>query len=234
MANEEFDTGTLAAWLHLNPSQIEKLASRGQIPCRRVDGQWRFREREINEWLEERIGASNPEELEQMELMLDSRKSSDEVTVSALIRPELIANPLNARTRNSVIERLCNFVADTGAVWEPDKFAEAVRARESLHPTALENGVALLHPRRPMANCLADPFLALGLTHSGIPFGGPRGVLTDVFFLIGSSDERQHLKTLARLSRLISKEGFLDGLRATQGCADACQWIRDNDALIEK
>ncbi len=33
--------------------------------------------------------------------------------------------------------------------------AEAVRSREQMQPTALENGVALLHPRRPMAKILA-------------------------------------------------------------------------------
>ena len=46
-------------------------------------------------------------------------------------------------------------------MWEQDKFAEAIRAREVLHSTALDNGVALLHPRRPMHGCLMDPFLAL-------------------------------------------------------------------------
>ncbi len=233
MSQEEVGINTLATWLQLTPAQLEKLASRGKIPGRRVDGQWRFRERDINEWLEERIGASSPGELVQMELMLDARTLTDEMTVSELIRPELIANPLEARTRNSVIERMCRFLADTGTLWEPEKFSDAVRARESLHPTALENGVALLHPRKPMTNCLADPFLAAGITRSGIPFGGPRGVLTDIFFLIGSVDERQHLKTLARLSRLISKEGFLDGLRTMQGCDDTCQWIRDNDAELD-
>ncbi len=92
--------------------------------------------------------------------------------------------------------------------------AEAVRSREEMHPTALENGVALLHPRRPMPNILGQAFLALGCSPSGMPFGGGFGNLTDIFFLILSVDDRSHLRTLARLSRILSQPGFLDRLRA--------------------
>ena len=49
--------------------------------------------------------------------------------------------------------------------------ADAVRAREDMMPTALDIGVALLHPRRPLASILDRPLLALGRTDRGIPFG---------------------------------------------------------------
>jgi PTS system nitrogen regulatory IIA component len=92
--------------------------------------------------------------------------------------------------------------------------AQAVLEREEMHPTALENGVALLHPRRPQPQLLAEPFFALGRVDRGIPFGGSRGVLTDVFFLICSHDDHSHLRNLARLSRMIADEEFLPALRA--------------------
>ena len=75
--------------------------------------------------------------------------------------------------------------------------ADAVRAREQLQSTAMDNGVALLHPRRPLANILAEPVLAVGISPQGIPFGGSSR-LTDVFLLICSCDDRGHLRTLAR------------------------------------
>ena len=84
---------------------------------------------------------------------------------------EAIAIPLPARTRNSVIDSMVELAAATGWLWDPKAMAEAVRSREEMHSTALENGVALLHPRRPMAKILSQPFLALGVTTTGIPFG---------------------------------------------------------------
>ena len=42
------------------------------------------------------------------------------------------------------------------AQWRKE-MAEAVRTREDMLPTAREDGVALLHPRRPLAGILAQP-----------------------------------------------------------------------------
>ena len=83
---------------------------------------------------------------------------------------EAIALPLPARTRNSVIDSMVELAAETGWLWDRGRWPTR-SAREEMHSTALENGVALLHPRRPMAKILSQPFLALGVTTSGIPFG---------------------------------------------------------------
>ena len=80
---------------------------------------------------------------------------------------------------------------------------------------------------------MGDPFLALGITTSGIPFGGPRGCLTDVFFLIGSTSEAVHLKVLARLSRLIQQSDWLMELRECGSSADAWQIVSDGDSRID-
>src|SRR5262249_32758245 len=101
----------------------------------------------------------------------------------------------------------------TGLLWDAQKMAEAVKAREDMHPTALEIGVALMHPRRPMTSFLGEAFLAFGRTEKAIPFGGRSGSLTDLFFLICSTDDRGHLQMLARLSRLIGDPELLISLR---------------------
>ncbi len=111
-------------------------------------------------------------------------------------------------------------------VWDVGKMELAIKARENLHPTALENGVALLHPRRPQISNIAHGFVSLGITTSGLPFGGPRGVMTDIFFLVASDDERGHLKTLARLSRIIAVPGFIEQLRDCDSAASAHQLIQ--------
>ena len=109
---------------------------------------------------------------------------------------------------------------------------EAIRAREDLAPTTLENGIALLHPRRPMPSILGQAFVALGCTPNGIPFGGGRGGLTDVFFLICSVSDRGHLRTLARLSRTIGSPGFLDRLRQAPDAATAHQLIAETEEML--
>ena len=215
MAYSDFDIDGLAAYLHLTPQQVARLADRDKIPGRKVTGRWRFSRAEIHHWLEERIGLSDEEGLVEVEGVLDrsaGAEKPEEVRIAEMLPIEAVAVPLLARTRNSVITTMVGLAAGTGWLWDPPKMIEAVRAREDMQSTALENGVALMHPRRPMSRILERPFMALGCTGTDIPFGA--GVpMTDVFFLVCSTDDRGHLRTLARLSRVLASPGFLAALR---------------------
>lgn len=232
--HHDFDVASLAAYLHLAPEQVAKMADRGRLPGRRIGGQWRFSRADIHHWFEKRIGASDSEELKGVEQVLRRQASPSEgsVRLADLLSPDLIAIPLAARTKNSAIDSMCQFAAHSGRLWDTTAMADAIRARESLHPTALDNGVALLHPRRPMPTIIDDSFLALGMTSHGIPFGGPRGVLTDVFFLIASYDDAIHLRILARLSRWIVEPGFVDTLRGKPDAASAWAWLAASEEDI--
>ncbi len=231
-AMEDFDIQSLSAYLHLTPEQVRKMAERGRLPGRRIGGQWRFSRPEIHTWFENRIGASDEKELVAVEKVLDiqaQKQTVDDFHIPDLLQQQNIFSPLLAKTKIKVITKICDMVAQTGALWEPDKMAEAIHSREELHPTALENGVALLHPRRPMSQAMGEPFLGLGVTTNGIPFGGPRGCLTDIFFLIGSTDEAVHLRVLARLSRLIQQPEVLTQIREANGPAEIHAVIRVAD-----
>lgn len=229
MASKDFDLEQLADYLHLTVGQVSKMASRGKIPSRRVNGEWKFSESEIHHWLEEQIGVGDADELERMErvlqknidVMSDSRSLL--VDFMSVISTEI---PLPVRTRNSVIREMCRIAGETGLLWDVPAMVEAVSAREALHPTALENGVALLHPRRPQASILSEPLVALGVSPQAIPFGNTAGHLTDVFFLICSTDDRVHLRILARLARLVSDEELLSQLRSATSSHEALEAIR--------
>ncbi|MBN2294297.1 MAG: PTS sugar transporter subunit IIA [Pirellulales bacterium] len=232
MPHSDFTIESLAAHLHLTPQQVIRLADRDKLPGRKVGGKWVFSRADIHHWFEDRIGLSDEGELVEVEDVLGRSASTGEefeITVSELLLPEAIAVPLAARTQGSVIRGMVDMVAQTGMLWDPEKMTEAILAREKMYPTALGNGVALLHPRRPMASILGQPLVALGITASGIPFGGGCGMLTDVFFLICSVDDRGHLQTLARLSRMITSSGLLDELRAVPDAQTAHRLIVEAD-----
>ncbi len=235
MADDDFGIESLAAYLHVDPAQVLRLVERGKLPGRKVGGQWRFAPAEVHHWLEERIGLSSDEELMQMEGVLRRAAGKSEeptLSIAEMLPPEAMAVPLAARTRGSVITSMVDLAGRTGWLWDTAKMAEAVRAREDMLPTALENGVALLHPRRPLANILERAFLAFGRTARGLPFGAPRGVLTDLFFLICSIDDQGHLRVLARLSRLIGDPTLLETLRQANDAAAAHRAIAEREARL--
>jgi len=216
MAEHDFDLVTLADHLHVAVEKVARLAERGQIPGRRVNNEWRFSAAEIHHWLEERIGGSNPEELADLEEILRGRRSQQaaaRIAIGDLLPLAAIEPNLAARTRTAVFPALVDVAARTGLVWDQEKLVEALKAREELQSTAMDNGVALMHARRPQVSILGDALIAIGRTPTGIPFGNARGKLTDIFILLCMTDDRTHLRVLARWGRLLAEPDFVSALR---------------------
>ena len=235
MPHSNLNLQQLSRYLHLPDVQIRKLVDKGAIPSRRVNGELIFSRDEVHRWLEQRIGVSDEAELVQVEEALTKSippgTVEDEVSLASLIPAGAVAVPLLARTRDSVIRSMVQMAGSTGLLWDTDAMAEVVKAREDLHSTALDNGVALLHPRRPMPSLLGDTFLSVGIVPSGVPFGGASG-LTDVFFLICSMDDRVHLRILTRLSRMLTYQDFLSRLRKSSSEVEVRELVSEVEGAI--
>jgi len=78
MSHEDFDLESLAAYLHLLPQKVGRLADRGKLPGRKVGGEWRFSRAEIHHWLENRIGLADEEELVSVEGALRRGRGPEE------------------------------------------------------------------------------------------------------------------------------------------------------------
>ncbi|MBR6435661.1 MAG: PTS sugar transporter subunit IIA, partial [Thermoguttaceae bacterium] len=202
------DVNAVANLLHVLPKQVQRWAERKHIPAQKINGEWRFARAAVHQWIEDKL-----HDLEGQEQMDDVVKHHL-VSVAEQLPIEAIDLQLNARTVSSVIDELSKVAASTGLLWDADEMAKAVRQREEIASTALECGVSLMHPRRPLTNYLAEPFIALGITSKPLPMSlaGEENdsCMVDVFFLLCSMDDTDHLRTLARLGRLIRQPDFLD------------------------
>jgi PTS system nitrogen regulatory IIA component len=235
MSEHDMDLAELSKYLHLDVAKIEKLLKKEKIPARRGEGGWRFNLQEINRWLEQQIGLADAEELEKMEVSLHRQAGSSpnpDAVIESLLPATHIIKPLSAKTKGSVIREICGQAMQLGLVWDDNKLAELIAEREEMHSTALDNGMALLHPRRPQPNLIGDPFLVLAVTPQGVPFGGPRGQLTDVFVLIGSREDSGHLQTLARWSRIIQVPAAMDAIRDLESPLEIWETLRQIEAQL--
>jgi PTS system nitrogen regulatory IIA component len=221
---EIMDVEQLAGYLSRDAREIGKLASRGVLPGRKVNGEWRFARAEIHHWLESRLHELSHDEL----LGLESAHTGEvpEPLLANLLRPESVAVPLPASTRPSVLRELLKLAEATYVLYDADAVYAALVQREEMGTTALPGGVAIPHPHRPQGpGVLGDSLVALGLTGRGIAFGGPRGEMSDVFFLVACMDDRTHLRVLARIGRLLRVEGLLDRLRAAASAGEAREML---------
>ena len=226
------DVNAVASLLHVLPKQVQRWAERGHIPAQKINGEWRFARAAVHQWIEDKL-----HDLEGQEQMDDVVKHHL-VSVAEQLPIEAIDLQLNARTVSSVIDELSKVAASTGLLWDADEMAKAVRQREEIASTALECGVSLMHPRRPLTNLLAEPFIALGITSRPLPMSlaGEENdsCMVDVFFLLCSMDDTDHLRTLARLGRLIRQPDFLNNLRQSQTPAEVLDVIREAEEKIKQ
>ena len=232
MAHESFSLNDLAKQLGRDRRELEKLANRGRIPGRKVQGEWQFHSTEITHWLEQEMSSYSTSELERVELTNPPPLLDADNLISSLMPEELIAVPLEARTKRSVLESLIEAAGRTWQIWEPATVLTAIQEREEAYPTAFDNGVAIPHPRNPTPDAVGEPLIAYGRTLSGIPFGAQNGTLTDIFFLVICSDASTHLSVLARLGRLMQLPDFVEQLREAPTPHDTRQVIIDAEKKV--
>jgi PTS system nitrogen regulatory IIA component len=225
MDHQLLNLDQLAARLGRDRREVERLVVRGNLPGRKVNGQWQFHPTEVTQWLEQEIRGYDETQLAQVESAQNSKELDPQFPITSLLKPELIEIPLEARTKRSVLESLLEVAGRTWQVWEPAAILQAIQQREEVYSTAFENGVAIPHTRSPMPEALGESVIAFGRTYSGIPFGAPKRVLSDLFFLVLCRDSRTHLQVLARLGRMLQQTGFVEGLRATEGATATYEFI---------
>ncbi|MFL5328460.1 MAG: PTS sugar transporter subunit IIA [Gemmataceae bacterium] len=229
MGNDTMTLEQLARYLRRDAREVVKLADRGELPGRKVAGDWRFSVSEVNTWIEQRIADSGEEELRVIE---QQPAEPGEPLIANLLHEACACVPLKATTRASVLSELVTLAEQSWQLYDPKALLEAVRYREAKASTALENGVAVPHPGKPMPQALGEPLIAFGRTQSGLPFGASDNQLTDMFFLVASRDSATHLKVLARLARMFLRPGFLDDLRAEPTAHGAVAFIRATEAEL--
>jgi len=212
---ETMDLEQLAEYLRRDVRELEKLASRGSLPGRKVNGVWRFAKAEIHHWLSTRLHEMTQAELRGIEVAQTCEVP--EPLLGNLLRPECVAVPLMANTRPSVLRELVRLAEASYLVYDEQALLAALQQREEMASTALPGGVAIPHPHRPLGPAvLGDCLVAFGRTPRGIGYGDPGGERTDLFFLVACTSDQTHLRVLARLGRLFQSEGFLEQLRQAE------------------
>ena len=212
MPHEEMNEQQVAAYLHIDGRELAKLASRGQIPCRKVGGKFRFTKSDVDHWIELSMPQLDKRRLAGIEKGVSRHHgfAEEELLLHPLIPDDGLAVPLDARTADAVIRALVDQADRAGVVHARAELLNEIRQREQLCTTAMLPAVAIPHPRHPLPYDIARSFVVVGVTTSGIPFGAEDGSLTRLFFLVCCKDDRTHLHVLARLARIFHEPGAIE------------------------
>jgi excisionase family DNA binding protein len=214
----------LAAYLHLDEHTVSKLVTAGKIPALQVERQWRFKRSAIDAWIEEQLVGDD----ENFADVPDGMK----LPLEDLLPDQAIITNLRARTPVGVIEELAARAYTNGWLLDKPWFVGAVVERESLASTAMEGGVAFLHTRAKDKGKIGRPFIVVGRSWEGIPFGAPDGNPTYLFFLLGLKYDRLHLPILGRLARALRNPATIAKLRALSSPDQVRALLLKEDAAV--
>lgn len=217
MPYRTFNLNEAATYLHLACADLETMVQHREIPVETQGNRLVFRKKDIDAWVSRRIlGVSHKwlANYHKKTSALARDWSNQTLIVTALTQPEGIEPALTSKTKSSVIRDMVALADRTGKLSDPRDFLQSLVEREKLCSTALSDGIALLHPRNHDQYMVTDSFISIGRVIHPVPFGAPDGKRTNLFFLIGCRDIRQHLHVLARLCMLAKQVDFLHQLRA--------------------
>ena len=125
------------------------------------------------------------------------------MNIAGYIKPENVVLDMKSSSKTDAIAELVDNLVRNERLEEAGELIEAVTAREELCTTGLENGVAIPHPRHGQPHLIDGLAIVLGLKKDGLDFASMDGKPTKMFILLCAESDTVHLRSLARLSRLV-------------------------------
>jgi len=134
-----------------------------------------------------------------------------QLNISELMSEELIIDELSSRTKMDVLKEFSSLLYDNRKIDDREGLTSILAAREALGSTGIGDSVAIPHGK---LKGLKSMVLAFGRSKSGIDYDSLDGGPAHLFFLMLAPEEApgEHLKALARISRLMKNPAFRDAL----------------------
>ena len=198
-------TQELADYMKLNEKTILKMAQKGELPGVKIGSQWRFHLEAIDRYLQKDILRASEDEL-------DGILSTAEhlIPLSRLIDKSLIKLNLKAEDKEGVLSEIVEIVDVAGIIDNREELLEELKRRERMLSTAVGNGIAIPHPRRPNSTFFKKPNILMARSEKGVDFCSPDSKKVHLFFMTCAPNMMVHLRLMAKISKLLYIEGVID------------------------
>jgi len=149
------------------------------------------------------------------------------VKITDFLSRETIVPALASREKNAALEEMAGSLGSTHHL-DKNKVLKVLLERERNHTTAIGEGVAIPHGKLNGVERVVGVFAR---SPEGIDFASLDGAPTHLFFVLVAPENAaaDHLKALARISRLLKDEAFRRRLMAGQSSQELYTTILEED-----
>jgi len=150
------------------------------------------------------------------------------VKITDFLTIDTIIPALNQNEKNKVLEELANLLSASRPVLDKNKVLEVLLERERISTTAIGEGVAIPHGKLAGVDRVLGAFAR---SPEGVDFASLDGGPTHLFFALIAPENAaaDHLKALARISRLLKDEAFRRRLMAGRSAEELFTIIAEED-----
>lgn len=217
----------LAQMLRVNERTILRMLKSGQLQGAKIGGQWRFNSSQIDGLFfpSEPLPAEGEGE-EDISLAMLTR-SHIGIPISRVMSDARMVLAVEARDAVGAIEELTNPRMLNPVLLDVKDLRTKCLAREELLSTGVGNGVAIPHPRDPVATLRAPAIVVFGRSTQGIDFGAADGKPVHLFFLMCSQNIELHLHLMGRLARLLRHGDFIAHCRTAATPQDVMRLVME-------
>ena len=129
-----------------------------------------------------------------------------------------------AKTKAEALAELVNTLIKGGLKLDPLKVIEVLQQREKLGSTGIGDGLAIPHGK---ISSLNEIVVAFGRSKKGVDFDSLDGRSVHIFFLLLAPENSvgQHLKALAKISKMLKTANFRQKLIETDSKSDLYKLI---------
>ncbi len=145
-----------------------------------------------------------------------------------LLQDGLIIEEITATDKGGVLREFADRLQSTGKIKNAGELVRVLMERESLGSTGIGDGVAIPHGKMLL---IPDMVVAFGRSTRGVDFQSIDHKPAYLFFLLVTPAEKpgDHLKTLARISRILKNPVFRDNLKRASSRQELERLIREED-----
>lgn len=214
--------GEVAEYLKLSDKTLQKMVKNKEIPCTKIANQWRFSRAMVDDWLRSKMEVIPKNDLSRL-----IEREMDFIPLSRLIDERYMIMDLLSNDKQGVLSELAQISLDNHLISDKEDLIRKLMEREGLTSTAVGNGIALPHLRKPSKEIINEPSIVIGISRAGIDFDSTDGKPTHLFFLILSDSEVVHLRILSKLSSILREQKSLKKLNTLSKKSDFIKFFME-------